>query len=134
MAVGSSKIGVLGGLVSGGSETFNCSGTFVVPPGVRTISITGRGGTGNPGNAGNPGNPGNPGTGGGGAGGGGGKIGPQPYGSFNYNPGGPGGHAWTNNVNNPLRFLDQPKTSVGSVGNVSFYSPLAVNSNLCGML
>lgn len=70
MAIGSSKIGVLGGLVPGGSETFNASGAFIVPPGVRTVNITGRGATGNPGNSGNSGNTGNPGTGGGGGAGG----------------------------------------------------------------
>jgi hypothetical protein len=67
MPIGASKLGVLGaGLVPGGSVTFNSSGDWTIPPGVKKVSITGRGGTGNPGNAGNPGNPGNPGTGGGG--------------------------------------------------------------------
>lgn len=67
MPIGSSKLGVLGaGLVPGGSVTFNTSGNWDVPPGVKKVSITGKGATGNPGNAGNPGNPGNPGTGGGG--------------------------------------------------------------------
>jgi hypothetical protein len=70
MPIGSSKIGVLGGLAPGGSETFNAPGTFSIPPGIRKVSITGRGGTGNPGNAGNPGNPGNPGSGGAGGSGG----------------------------------------------------------------
>lgn len=71
MPIGTSKLGVLGaGLVPGGSVTFNTSGTFSVPPGVKKVSITGRGATGNPGNAGNPGNPGQSGSGGaGGAGG-----------------------------------------------------------------
>lgn len=65
MPIGSSKVGVLGaGLVAGGTVTFNASGTFSVPPGVRSVNITGKGGAGNPGTAGNPGNPGNPGTGG----------------------------------------------------------------------
>lgn len=72
MPIGSAKIGVLGaGLVPGGSQTFNASGTFTVPPGVKKVNITGKGGTGNPGNAGNAGNPGNPGTGGAGGGAGG---------------------------------------------------------------
>jgi hypothetical protein len=71
MPIGSSKLGVLGaGLVPGGTETFNAPGTFSIPPGVKKVSITGKGGTGNPGVAGNPGNPGNPGSGGGGAAGG----------------------------------------------------------------
>jgi hypothetical protein len=51
MPIGSSKLGVLGaGLVPGGTETFNAPGTFSIPPGVKKVSITGRGGTGNPGN------------------------------------------------------------------------------------
>jgi hypothetical protein len=71
MPIGSSKLGVLGaGLVPGGSVTFNATGTWDVPPGVKVVSITGVGGTGNPGVAGNPGNPGNLGTGGSGGGGG----------------------------------------------------------------
>ena len=71
MPIGTSKLGVLGaGLVPGGSVTFNASGTFSVPPGVKKVSITGKGGTGNPGNAGNPGNPGQSGSGGAGGGGG----------------------------------------------------------------
>jgi hypothetical protein len=70
MPIGSSKLGVLGaGLVPGGSVTFNASGTWPIPPGVKKVSITGKGGTGNPGVAGNAGNPGNPGSGGGGGGG-----------------------------------------------------------------
>jgi hypothetical protein len=65
MPIGSAKIGVLGaGLVPGGTVTFNATGTFTVPPGVKKVNITGRGGTGNPGNAGNAGNPGNIGYGG----------------------------------------------------------------------
>jgi len=78
MPIGASKVGALGGLVPGGSVTFNTSGTWDVPPGVKIVSITGKGGTGNPGNAGNPGNPGNPGTGGGGGAGGGGSAGNCP--------------------------------------------------------
>lgn len=75
MAIGTSKVGALGGLVPGGTATFNASGTFCVPPGVKKVSIEGVGGAGNPGNPGNPGNAGNPGNGGsGGAGGGGNNI------------------------------------------------------------
>ena len=59
MPIGASKVGALGGLVPGGSVTFNASGTWDVPPGVKLVSITGAGGTGNPGNPGNAGNPGN---------------------------------------------------------------------------
>lgn len=70
MPIGSAKIGVLGaGLVPGGTQTFNASGTFSVPPGVKKVNITGKGATGaagNPGNAGNAGGTGNPGQGGGG--------------------------------------------------------------------
>jgi len=70
MPIGTSKVGALGGLVPGGTETFNAPGNFSVPPGVKKVSITGKGGSGNPGNAGNSGNAGNLGTGGaGGAGG-----------------------------------------------------------------
>jgi hypothetical protein len=76
MPIGSSKLGVLGaGLVPGGSVTFNASGTWAVPPGVKKVSVTGVGGTGNPGVAGNAGTPGNPGTGGGGGGTGGSQFG-----------------------------------------------------------
>ena len=63
MPIGTSKVGALGGLVPGGTETFNASGTFCVPPGVKKVSVTGVGGTGNPGNPGNTGNPGVFGTG-----------------------------------------------------------------------
>jgi hypothetical protein len=50
MPIGSSKLGVLGaGLVPGGTETFNASGTFSIPPGVKKVSVTGVGGAGNPG-------------------------------------------------------------------------------------
>ena len=73
MPIGSAKIGVLGaGLVPGGTQTFNASGTFTVPPGVKKVNITGKGGSGNPGNAGNAGNSGN--FGGGGSGGGGSRA------------------------------------------------------------
>ena len=78
MPIGSSKLGVLGaGLVPGGSVTFNTSGNWAVPPGVKKVSITGKGATGNPGNAGNSGNAGNFGRGGRGGGGGAG-ISPSP--------------------------------------------------------
>ena len=71
MPIGAAKLGVLGaGLVPGGTETFNASGTFSIPPGVKKVSITGVGGTGSPGNSGAAGNSGNPGFGGGGGGGG----------------------------------------------------------------
>ena len=61
MALGSSKAGLLGaGITPAGSQTFNTSGTFVAT-GLRTVSVTGKGG---PGNAGSPGNAGNPGRGG----------------------------------------------------------------------
>jgi hypothetical protein len=67
MPIGSSKLGVLGaGLVPGGTETFNASGTFSVPPGVKKVSITGAGGTGILGILAMRGNSGN--AGGGGAG------------------------------------------------------------------
>jgi hypothetical protein len=70
MPIGASKVGALGGLVPGGTETFNAPGTFSIPPGVKIVSITGVGGTGNPGNSGTAGSSGNPGTGGGGGSGG----------------------------------------------------------------
>ena len=68
MPIGTSKVGALGGLVPGGTITFNTSGTWTVPPGVKKISVEGTGGAGNPGNSGNSGNAGNPGEGGGGGG------------------------------------------------------------------
>lgn len=83
MPIGASKVGALGGLVPGGSVTFNASGTWDVPPGVKVVSITGKGGTGNPGNAGNQGNPGNIGIGA--PGGMGGRGGNEP----SINPGSP---------------------------------------------
>ena len=65
MPIGSSKVGVMGaGLTPGGSETFNTSGTFVVPTGISEVSVTGLGGTGNPGSPGNPGVYGSGGSGG----------------------------------------------------------------------
>jgi len=79
MPIGASKVGALGGLVPGGSVTFNASGTWDVPPGVKIVSVTGKGATGNPGIAGNPGNPGNPGSGGAGGGGGSGATAPQQH-------------------------------------------------------
>lgn len=75
MAIGSSKIGVLGGkaIVPGGCVTFNSPGTFPVPVGINIVNLSGRGGAGNPGGNGNPGNIGPPAaTAGGGGGGGGG--------------------------------------------------------------
>jgi hypothetical protein len=74
MPIGTSKVGALGGLVPGGTETFNASGTFCVPPGVKKVSVTGAGGTGNPGNPGNTGNPGSFGTGAGAGSGGSGRV------------------------------------------------------------
>ena len=62
MPIGTSKIGILGGQVPGGSQTFNSPGTFVVPLGVTTVNITGKGGNGTPGNPGTAGTVGNPGT------------------------------------------------------------------------
>ena len=65
MPIGVGKSGVLGaGLVPGGSEGFNTSGTFSVPSGVSEVSLTGLGGDGNPGNSGNPGSFGTGGSGG----------------------------------------------------------------------
>ena len=68
MPIGTSKSGLLGaGVVPGGSETFNSSGTFTAPAGVTTVNLSGYGA---PGNAGASGNAGSPGAGGaGGAGG-----------------------------------------------------------------
>jgi hypothetical protein len=92
MPIGSSKLGVLGaGLVPGGTATFNASGTFSVPPGVKKVSITGKGATGNPGNAGNSGNAGLPGSGG--AGGAGGTSRKTSGGQFNTITGGFAGGA-----------------------------------------
>ena len=67
MAIGTSKIGVLGGGgIPAGTETFNASGTFSAPVGLSKVTIVGKGGTGNAGNPGNTGNAGNGGSGGGG--------------------------------------------------------------------
>jgi hypothetical protein len=102
MPIGSAKIGVLGaGLVPGGTETFNTSGTFSVPPGVKKVNITGKGATGNPGNAGNSGNAGNPGSGGGGGSGGvsSRQGGASPIG------GTPGGIAYKNTSGRPCSFV-----------------------------
>ena len=85
MPIGASKVGALGGLVPGGSVTFNASGTWDVPPGVKVVSVTGKGGTGNPGNAGNQGNPGNPGSGGSGGGSGANFLGTFPCWSLQPN-------------------------------------------------
>lgn len=81
MPIGTAKAGLLGrSQVAGGTQTFNASGTFTVPPGVSVVSVTGKGATGsagNPGNAGNPGSTGNSGsagTSGRGAGGGAGSL------------------------------------------------------------
>jgi hypothetical protein len=82
MAIGSGKVGVMGGRipVPAGSETFNSPGTFTALD-IQTVTVTGRGGYGSGGSAGNPGNAGNPAPGytgnpggGGGGGGGGGAI------------------------------------------------------------
>lgn len=65
MPIGTSKVGVFGaGVTAGGTETFNAPGTFVVPPGISEVNLTGVGSAGNPGNSGNPGNPGRGGGGG----------------------------------------------------------------------
>lgn len=110
MPIGSSKIGVLGaGLVPGGSVTFNASGTWDVPPGVKKVSITGKGGTGNPGNAGNQGNPGNFGTGGAGGLGGASISFPQPTPAVNA--GGQGGNAWKSFIGNILTTGPNPPTA-----------------------
>jgi hypothetical protein len=70
MAIGTSKIGVLGGGgIPAGSQTFNSPGTFSAPVGLSKVTISGRGGSGNSGNAGASGNSGNPGNGGAGGGG-----------------------------------------------------------------
>ena len=72
MPIGTSKAGLLGGgVVPGGSQVFNSSGTFVVPAGVTLISsVSGSGTAGNSGNAGSVG-----GLGAGGSGGAGGNAG-----------------------------------------------------------
>ena len=93
MPIGTSKVGALGGLVPGGTETFNASGTFCVPPGVKKVSVTGVGGTGNPGNPGNTGNPGAFGTGAGAGAGGGGRSCPGSPGDIKGVYGAPGGFA-----------------------------------------
>ena len=43
----------------GGSETFNSSGTFSMPPCIHYVVIAGTGGSGSAGNAGNAGGTGN---------------------------------------------------------------------------
>lgn len=125
MPIGSAKIGVLGaGLVPGGTTTFNASGTFTVPPGVKKVNITGKGGTGNPGNPGNPGNAGNQGTGGGG-GGGGGQINNN-FPGFCVYRGGCGGYAFKSSpfiVNSPG---SPSTTTAGARGNAN---PLCCGNN-----
>ena len=76
MAIGSSKIGILGGIsiVPGGVQVFNSSGTFTVPAGVTKLNIKGTGGTGGAGNGGGAGGTGSSGFAGGGGGGGGGNA------------------------------------------------------------
>ena len=65
MAIGTSKIGVLGGGgVAAGSQTFNAPATYAIPSGVSKVNIVGRGATGNAGNSGNAGNQGRGGNGG----------------------------------------------------------------------
>ena len=140
MPIGTSKLGVLGaGLVPGGSTTFNASGTFSVPPGVKKVSVTGRGGTGNPGNAGNPGNSGNFGIGGGGGGGG---ANPAPgcgdkggWGGYTYSAvpvanngirGGRGGGSPVNGGQNPgPPFANQPPFT-------GYNGPVGANGNAGG--
>lgn len=110
MPIGSSKLGVLGaGLVPGGSVTFNTSGNWPVPPGVKKVSITGKGGTGNPGNAGNQGNPGNPGTGGAGGGAGFSFLGPNNAQQNRF--GRTGGHAWFAKANPQAFWLNAPPSN-----------------------
>ena len=109
MSIGSSKIGLLGGLSAGGTLTLNAPGTYCVPPGIRTVSITGTGSPGNPGNPGNSGNPGDPGSGGAGGMGGAGAI----QGSFWGQPGAQrlytgaqetnGGYAWKKAIINTTK-------------------------------
>jgi hypothetical protein len=111
MPIGSAKIGVLGaGLVPGGTVTFNATGTFTVPPGVKKVNITGRGGTGTPGNAGNAGSPGNIGYGGmGGLGGATSCVGGA-YGSFG------GGVGVTFRRHTPLIWRNSPACLPSAAG------------------
>ena len=68
MPIGVSKSGLLGaGVVPGGSETFNSSGTFTAPTGVTTVNLSGFGAAGNNGVTGSGGQPGAGGAGGNGA-------------------------------------------------------------------
>jgi hypothetical protein len=48
MPTGTTKVTMMGGvtITPGGSQTFNASGTWVAPPGISSVSITGRGGGG----------------------------------------------------------------------------------------
>ena len=104
MAIGSSKIGVMGGLVPGGSCTFNASGTFIVPAGVRTLKcVTAKGATGAPGNPGNTGGSGNDGSGGGGGGG----FGPQSSWTCTWGGYGGNGGAGTGEVLAPDKTITQ---------------------------
>ena len=124
MPIGTSKVGALGGLVPGGTETFNAPGTFSIPPGVKNVSITGVGGTGNPGNPGNAGNAG--GIGGSGGGGGGGKSGFAQNSASPFPPacipdpllfrvtGAPGGQGGPTNLTN---ISPGPAGSAGATGN-----------------
>lgn len=120
MPIGSAKIGVLGaGLVPGGTVTFNATSTWTVPPGVKKVSITGRGGTGNSGNAGNPGNAGNAGTGAGG--GAGGQSDNAPL-CITYKAGGKGGAGGTGggtggNNNVPYNTPTNTSANPGNAGN-----------------
>ena len=123
MAIGSSKIGVLGGkaIVPGGSQTFNSPGTFPVPVGVTKVNITGLGGAGN---AGNPGS-GTGESGGGGGGGGGGfglaydpcnggsSVAPGSFGGF----GGGATPTRANRGDGGNRFCGPPNGNPGGAGN-----------------
>jgi hypothetical protein len=64
MPTGTTRVTLFGGSggIPAGSQTFNTSGTFSAPVGLRTANLSARGGSGNPGNPGNPGNAGNSGT------------------------------------------------------------------------
>lgn len=120
MPIGSAKIGVLGaGLVPGGTVTFNATSTWTVPPGVKKVSITGRGGTGTSGNAGNPGNAGNAGTGAGGGAGGQSTNSPLCIGFKNGGQGGAGGTGGGTGGNNNVPFNTTCNASAnpGNAGN-----------------
>lgn len=102
MPIGTGKGSLFGGGVSieAGSQTFNSSGTFTVPPGLTKVNLTGKGGKGNDGTSGGGGP-----SGAGGAGGAGGASTFTPCGNPNYflpsqitsragSPGGAGGAAY----------------------------------------